>query len=104
MSGERIATIVNQHVPNCGLPPHFESGEYAFLSAFENEHGEQWIAFWEDDELRVRAGELQWDTSRTVNADGTLDGIILSPAERLWLIACTEVCRSFRDRRKGATG
>lgn len=62
----KLFEVENRHVVDCGrptgLPEDFQTGPY-YRSYFENEHGEQWL-FWfnhKTKELQLRGGDCGWD-------------------------------------------
>lgn len=93
MPGEVILTIKNRHTPMCGTPPTLEQSPQAWLSYFENEHGEQWLFRCDrgTKAWQVWGGDLDWDT--VIDSTEPLSQVTLGAAERLWLLACFEACR-----------
>lgn len=80
--------ITNKHVDECGtpspLPADFETGPY-YRSYFENEHGEQWL-FWfnyDTKELHLRGGDCGWDQQHKVIAVAISDVAELLSNRRL---------------------
>jgi hypothetical protein len=60
-----VLTIPNHHpVEGCGEPPEIPT-DNAYLSYFENRHGEQWL-FWVDQDTRrafVTGGDVGWEVT-----------------------------------------
>jgi hypothetical protein len=102
MSGETITTIRNNHVEGCGEPPEFDHDDYSYLSYFENEHGEQSIFVFDDDEdvAKLYIADAGWDNPQeipkreledtTIEEATTISRILLARDEKLWLKACLE--------------
>lgn len=102
MPGEPITTIENKHVEECGEPPQFDQDDYSYISYFENEHGEQALFLFDDDEnqAEVYIADADWETPQIIPAR-ELDGMtpekftaisrnLMAQEEKLWFKACLE--------------
>jgi hypothetical protein len=95
---EPLLTIFNRHTASCGDPPieSAQPGDNRYIGYFENMFGEQWIFTYDRaaGRAQLRGGDIGWNTSLTVEADGQgglrigPTGIVLSPDERSWLLTC----------------
>jgi len=109
MPGEKITTIVNQHIEGCGEPPQFEIDEYTHVSYFENQHGEQSLFLFDDEEeeARIYIADASWENPQvipskelknmTLEEFAVISRIILGPAEKKWLSACIEAIQIYVD-------
>jgi hypothetical protein len=100
MPGEEICTIINAHVEDCGQPPQFDIDDFAYVSYFENVHGEQSIFLYdsENNEIVVYLADAGWDNPQVIPdrvlvestsiSKGTDIGIMPDSSEKLWLKAC----------------
>ncbi|MBI4316907.1 MAG: hypothetical protein HY675_00335 [Chloroflexi bacterium] len=80
----------NHHGADCGTPPAIdENVPSQYIGYFENSYGEQAIFVYERDSGRatLRMGDYGWDHPIQV-VDGGAIGVVLTPAELLWLQAC----------------
>ena len=87
-----LLQIQNRHTPECGDPPIVDGGsDNKYIGYFENQFGEQWV-FTRDRNTGIailRGGDAGWDNQYDVT-DGN-SGLRLTPEERLWLQACSQV-------------
>ena len=81
---------VNWHALSCGVPPDIENSDPDnYCGYFENEHGEQWVFFYDSESnlAQIWSGDCGWETPFEVR-NGEVDDLILNEPERLWLAAC----------------
>lgn len=101
MDKEKITTIYNQHIEDCGSPPSIQFEEYEYVSYFENAHGEQSIFLFDADKMEVivYVADAGWDNPVKIpgsdlvkngSPEGISQGIVPSEAEIKWLQACKE--------------
>lgn len=106
MPGEEICTIVNNHIEGCGQPPQFDLDDFAYVSYFENAHGEQSFFLYDadNDEVVVYLADAGWDNPQILdsrllveNTSPSKDidvGIMPDSDEKLWLKACKSAVKS----------
>lgn len=85
-----VFTARNHHAADCGTPPAIdESVPSQYIGYFENSYGEQAVFVYDRDSGRatLRKGDRGWDNPIEVVEGGAI-GVILTPAELLWLQAC----------------
>lgn len=100
MPEEQICTIINKHSEDCGQPPQFELDDFAYVSYFENAHGEQSIFLYDSEnrEVVVYLADAGWENPQTIPArlliESTMPskevdiGIMPDSDEKIWLKAC----------------
>jgi len=103
---EPVFTVSNHHVDGCGKPPRTDGDQPGYHSYFENEHGEQWI-FWYDTEKEegwVWGGDLGWEEKHRVTGNlgdfGMVPSVLIENQVALWLYACMQVAQAFRRARE----
>ena len=90
VEGGRLFSVSNHHVAGCGEPPLVDGGQPGFyFGYFANEHGEQAIYAYnhETGEATLRMGDAGWGDGYRV-VDGEVEELLLTGAERAWLLAC----------------
>jgi hypothetical protein len=90
-----IFSVSNHHAPTASghIPPLVDGDRPdIYHGYFENVHGEQSIYVDRRDtgQTLVYSGDAEWAAFRVVN--GSVDGLVLSPDEQLWLQACVRAC------------
>lgn len=102
MTGETITTIRNKHIEDCGEPPEIDQDDYSYISYFENEHGEQALFVYDDDETvaKIYIADADWENPQeiparelkdmTVEEVASISRIMFARDEKLWLKACLE--------------
>ncbi len=90
----------NFHPPDVsGTAPVIDWPDKRYSAYFENEHGEQWMLWQDDDGVHFACGDLGWDIytfsiaqlkQRTVHL-----GLILGHAEHAWFLACFSAIRGL---------
>lgn len=101
MAKEKITTIYNQHIEDCGSPPSIQAKEYEYVSYFENAHGEQSLFLFDADKMEVIVyiADAGWENPIEIpgsalvdnsSSEGIGQGIVPSEPEIKWLQACKE--------------
>lgn len=83
--GERVLTVLNIHIPECGKPPGLETTGRCYTAYFENEECEQ-LVFRYDYELKrgtLWHGDYNWE--HPLEVQNGCAPITLGEEEDLWL-------------------
>lgn len=106
MPGEEICTIINKHVESCGQPPQFDFDDFAYVSYFENAHGEQSIFLYDSDEneVIVYLADAGWENPQVLPGRLLVENtppshkenmdILPDSNEKIWLKACKSAVKS----------
>jgi excisionase family DNA binding protein len=106
-----IFQVRNHQVESCGMPPHFDNPDGAYLSYYENRYGEQniFVYNYQTKEAFLYMGDAGWERPRQVIEGGKVPGLIYGEDEAMWLFACwmathyEEAIQMFRNEaKKGA--
>ena len=90
VGGARLFSVTNHHGAGCGEPRLVDGDQSGFyFGYFANEHGEQAVYAYnhETGDATLRMGDAGWDNAHRV-VDGEVEGLVLTGAERAWLLAC----------------
>lgn len=70
MPGESITTFQNKHIDGCDESPQFDYDDYSYVSYFENEHGEQALFLFDDDEehAEIYIADAGWKNPQVIPA------------------------------------
>jgi hypothetical protein len=97
-----LLTVDNFHSADCGSPPSIRHtlGDKSYVSYFEGKSADQWlfVADFKTKRAFLQCGDLGW--GEAIQVEGAApEGLVLDPAERLWLDACLMAVRD-RPRRQ----
>jgi hypothetical protein len=90
---EKILTVLNRHVDDCGTPPSFsdELLNKKYVSYFQNHYGEQWVFLGDGKDGGVLyGGEVDWE-GLPVTLKKPYPATLLNAEEQVWLISCLMV-------------
>lgn len=94
--GYVLKPIQNVHNDSCGEPPNLNPANLCFLSYFQNEFGEQWLAYMSagSDTLMVRSGDVGWGKEFALSCGKKPSmAMVLSLEEANWIVRCAQAVR-----------
>ena len=104
-AGCRLFSVSNNHVEGSGDPPIIDGDQPGFyFGYFANEHGEQAIYVYDHEtgEATLRMGDVGWSDVHHV-VDGEVEDLLLTTAERAWLLACWMATGGLKERLQTGT-
>jgi hypothetical protein len=105
MKEDRVLTIINKHIKECGEPPNLFTSPNCYIGYFENQHGEQLVYQYNRD---TKQGRLWHGDCRWAKIIEVVDGyplsmgkiVTLSEEELAWLYIVCKMARSAKLSKK----